>query len=99
MKSLVLLFLLFFTFVPAQTKPQAKQETNTDILVIGGSQSGVTAAVQAARMGSKVVLVSESDWLGGSMVEAGVAAIDGNELLAFQTGLWGEFLNKLAQKL
>ncbi len=98
MKSLVLLFLLFFTFVPAQTKPQAKQETNTDILVIGGSQSGVTAAVQAARMGSKVVLVSESDWLGGSMVEAGVAAIDGNELLAFQTGLWGEFLNKLAQK-
>lgn len=93
MKSFILFLCVFSLFSPAFA-----QELQTDILVVGGSQSGVTAAIQAARMGSKVVLVSESDWLGGSMIEAGVSAIDGNELLAFQTGLWGEFLNKLAGK-
>jgi hypothetical protein len=89
--SLLLLLLL----MPFSAKAE---ELNTDILVVGGSQSGVMAAIQAARMGKKVVLASQSDWLGGSMTEAGVSAIDGNELLAFQTGLWGEFLKRLAEK-
>jgi|GEM_PF-1143809 len=68
----------------------------TDILVVGGSQSGIASAIQAARMGSKVILVTKNDSLGGSMIEAGVSAIDGNELQAFQTGIWGEFLYRLS---
>jgi hypothetical protein len=94
MPSFLILCLSFISFYPFGVGAQEP----VDVLVVGGSQSGVMAAVQAARMGSKVVLVSASNWLGGSMIEAGVAAIDGNELLAFQTGLWGEFLNRLAKK-
>jgi hypothetical protein len=67
----------------------------TDILIIGGTTSGTAAAIQAARRGIQVVLVSEFEWLGGMLTSAGVAAPDGNELLAWQTGIWGEFLKEL----
>jgi hypothetical protein len=71
------------------------QSFSTDILIIGGTTSGTAAAIQAARRGVQVVLVSEFEWLGGMLTSAGVAAPDGNELLAWQTGIWGEFLKEL----
>lgn len=67
----------------------------TDVLVVGGGTGGTAAAIQAARRGANTVLVSESQWLGGMLTSAGVSAPDGNELLAFQTGLWGAFLRAL----
>lgn len=36
-----------------------------DVVVVGGSEVGVIAAVRAARMGARVALVSESERLGG----------------------------------
>ncbi len=71
------------------------QSLTTDILVIGGTTSGTAAAIQAARRGANVILVSEFEWLGGMLTSAGVAAPDGNELDAWQTGLWGQFLREL----
>jgi FAD dependent oxidoreductase len=69
---------------------------NTPVLVVGGGTGGTAAALQAARRGVQVTLVSEFGWLGGMLTSAGVAAPDGNELLAWQTGIWGEFLRELA---
>lgn len=69
-----------------------------DVLVVGGGAGGVAAAVQAARRGAQTVLVSEFSWLGGMLTAAGVAAPDGNELLAWQTGIWGAFLRTLQQR-
>lgn len=69
-----------------------------DVLVVGGGTGGTAAAVQAARCGAKTILVSEFPWLGGMLTSAGVAAPDGNELAAFQTGLWGAFLRELQQR-
>ncbi len=69
-----------------------------DVLVVGGGTGGTSAAIQAARAGAKTILVSEFEWLGGMLTSAGVAAPDGNELQAFQTGLWGEFLYQLQQR-
>ncbi|MEO0869267.1 MAG: FAD-dependent oxidoreductase, partial [Cyanobacteria bacterium J06642_11] len=43
-------------------------------------------------------LVSEWPWLGGMLTAAGVTAPDGNELAAFQTGLWGAFLRELERR-
>ena len=63
-----------------------------DVLVVGGGVGGTAAAIQAARKGAKTILVSEYPWLGGMLTSAGVTAPDGNELVAFQTGLWGAFL-------
>lgn len=70
----------------------------TDILVVGGGVGGSAAAIQAARRGVNVVLVSDGPWLGGMLSAAGVSAPDGNELAAFQTGLWGEFLKELRRR-
>ena len=73
-----------------------------DILVVGGGAGAVAAAIQAARRGKRngisVVLVSELAWLGGMLTSAGVSAPDGNELAAFQTGIWGEFLKELDRR-
>ncbi|MBD2421335.1 FAD-dependent oxidoreductase [Anabaena cylindrica FACHB-243] len=69
-----------------------------DVLVVGGGTGGTAAAIQAARRGAKTILVSEFVWLGGMLTSAGVSAPDGNELEAFQTGLWGAFLQELRQR-
>jgi len=82
------------------------QTYTADVLVVGGGTGGTAAAIQAARSFSvsdrrrkaKTILVSEFPWLGGMLTSAGVSAPDGNELEAFQTGLWGEFLRELRSR-
>jgi len=49
-----------------QEKPDPIQ---TDICILGGSEAGFTAAIQAARMGKKVVLIEPTGHPGGMMVE------------------------------
>ncbi|HEY9649790.1 MAG TPA: FAD-dependent oxidoreductase [Coleofasciculaceae cyanobacterium] len=73
-------------------------ELITDVLVVGGGTGGTSAAIQSARQGVQTILVSEFPWLGGMLTSAGVAAPDGNELAAFQTGLWGAFLQELQNR-
>ncbi|MBQ8502039.1 MAG: FAD-dependent oxidoreductase [Bacteroides sp.] len=70
-------------------------QTRVDVLVVGGGASGVTAGVQAARMGSTALIIEEQEWLGGMLTAAGVSAIDGNYNLP--GGLWGEFKAKLVE--
>lgn len=74
------------------------KKLEADVLVVGGGTGGTGAAIQAARRGAKTILVSEFPWLGGMLTSAGVSAPDGNELVAFQTGLWGAFLRELQQR-
>lgn len=73
----------------------SKQTIHCDVLVVGGGAGGTAAAIQAARRGASTVLVSEHGWLGGMLTAAGVSAPDGNELLAFQTGIWRAYLRAL----
>ncbi|MCL4559216.1 MAG: FAD-dependent oxidoreductase, partial [Chloroflexi bacterium] len=47
-------------------------EMVTDILVVGGGMGGVAAALSALRMGKRVLLSEETDWLGGQMTAQGV---------------------------
>ncbi|MBE9170070.1 FAD-dependent oxidoreductase [Pleurocapsales cyanobacterium LEGE 06147] len=74
------------------------EKITTDVLVIGGGTGATAAAIQSARCGVKTVLVSEFPWLGGMLTAAGVSAPDGNELVAWQTGIWGAFLKALRQR-
>ncbi len=69
--------------------------TEVDILIVGGGASGVTSAIQAARMGANILILEETTWLGGLLTSAGVSAVDGNYNLP--AGLWGEFKNRLSQ--
>jgi hypothetical protein len=74
------------------------REFDADVLVVGGGTGGTAAALQAARRGAKTILVSEFSWLGGMLTSAGVSAPDGNELIPFQTGIWGAFLRELQHR-
>ena len=65
-----------------------------DVLVVGGGASGISAGVQAARMGASTVVVEETPWIGGMLTAAGVSCIDGNYRM--QSGIFGEFADSLA---
>ena len=56
---------------------------HTPVLVLGGGCGGAAAALQAARCGVEVVLVTPGIWLGGMLTAGGVSAPDGNELAAW----------------
>lgn len=49
-----------------------QRELSTPLLVVGGGLGGVAAALTAARLGQRVVLTEETDWLGGQMTSQGV---------------------------
>lgn len=57
-----------------------------DVLVAGGGTGGVAAALSAARNGRRVVLLEETDWLGGQMTSQGVSALDEHEHIESQGG-------------
>lgn len=44
----------------------------TDIVVVGGGLGGIAATLAAVRLGRRVVLVEELDWLGGQLTAQGV---------------------------
>lgn len=48
------------------------REIKTDIAVIGGGTGGVAAALAALRMGKRVVLTEETDWIGGQFTAQAV---------------------------
>jgi hypothetical protein len=48
-----------------------------DLLIVGGNESACAAAVQAARLGvRKILLVNDIDWLGGQFSAEGVGCPD-----------------------
>ena len=82
-------YLIFFVaiFLSSCTK------TNYDIVVVGGGASGITAAIQSSRLGSKTLVIEKSDWLGGMITSAGVSALDGNYKMP--SGFLKEFRDSL----
>ena len=73
-----------------------RTDIETEVLVIGGSTSGVAAALSSARQGVSTVLIEEGPWLGGMLTAAGVSGVDGNTKLP--SGIWGEFRDSLIQR-
>lgn len=49
----------------------------TDVLVIGGGAAGIMAAVAAARLGSKVLLVERNGYLGGTLTMVTLGSVCG----------------------
>ncbi|MFB4271487.1 FAD-dependent oxidoreductase [Nonomuraea sp. GTA35] len=47
-------------------------ELKVDLLVVGGGLGGVAAALTAARLGHRVLLTEETDWLGGQLTAQAV---------------------------
>jgi len=49
----------------AESKRQVLVRDNVDVLVVGGGTAGVTAAISAARMGAKTLVIERYGFLGG----------------------------------
>src|SRR5205814_39989 len=61
--------------VVERPEPVWPERLEADVLVVGASSAGVGAAVAAARLGSRVVLLEETTRLGG-MISNGLCATD-----------------------
>ena len=68
----------------------------TQILIVGGGASGISAGIQASRMGVPVIVAEETPWVGGMLTSAGVSCIDGNYRM--RSGIFGEFTDSLAAR-
>ncbi|MCA9447081.1 MAG: FAD-dependent oxidoreductase, partial [Candidatus Omnitrophica bacterium] len=54
-------------------------QSDADLLVVGGTEGGCAAAIQAARMGiPNIVLVNDIEWLGGQFSAEALCAVDEN---------------------
>lgn len=56
--------------------PFDKLAEKYDVIVAGAGTGGWAAAIQASRLGAKVLLVEETDWIGGQMAAAAVTSMD-----------------------
>jgi hypothetical protein len=86
--------LLILSLHPLQAFGTQKPPQIYDIVIAGAGTGGVSAAIQAARMGSKVALLEESDWIGGQMGAAGVGNMDEGKLPP-PSGFYAEFLSHM----
>jgi len=92
MKKHLLLFTYLLSFQLTQSQIPVVH-LQTEVLVIGGTASGISAGIQSARLGVNTLVVEETPWLGGMLTSAGVPAFDGNN--AMPAGLFGEFRQHL----
>lgn len=88
-KSSIIVSILLLSFIGKAQESILKK----DVLVIGGSASGIAAGIQSARLKVQTLVVEEGPWLGGMLSSAGVSAIDGNYQLP--SGIFGEFIQKI----
>lgn len=89
MKYFKLLFLATTVLFCSCKKDNAMPEKTVDVLVIGGTTSGISAGLSSARGNANTLIVEETPWLGGMFSSQGVGACDGNHNL--HSGIWNEF--------
>jgi hypothetical protein len=80
--------------VPAALGAPAFQAVEADVCVYGGTSGGVIAAVQAARLGKRVMIVEPGQHLGG-MTAGGLSAVDIGDPRAVG-GIAREYFTRLA---
>ena len=95
MKKILIPALLCLTFAAGCTCENTIRR-RADVLVIGGTTSGTTAAIAAARQGVQTLVVEETPMLGGMLTAQGVCATDGN--FDLPSGLWNEFRDHLRKR-
>ena len=83
-------------------KDTPRDETSTlntladsyDVVVAGGGIGGCGAAVQAAWMGASVLMIEETDWIGGQTTASGVTSQDCATPLPLHSCLYTEFIRR-----
>ncbi len=76
--------------IPLKPTAFADLKGSYDIVIAGAGTGGCGAAVQAARMGRSVLLIEETDWIGGQMNAAAVTSMDEGLAIVRERGLYRE---------
>ncbi len=111
-KSSLFILLLLVTILPisilfslqrTRISSNANSTLSYDIVIVGGGTGGVSAAIQAARQGTRVAIVEPTDWLGGQMSAAGVSTMDegysrSGVIIERSSGIYREFTQKVISK-
>lgn len=74
---------------------QPGSSKNYDLVIFGAGTGGSGAAIQAARMGLRVALVEETDWVGGQALAAGVATMDGFITPSFRGQIYDQWISRI----
>ncbi len=74
----------------------SERTVSCDVIVVGGGLGGCAASIQAARMGMRVVLVEETDRVGGQAVAAAVSTLD--DVRRTRTGLYRELIERIRSR-
>ena len=85
MSKLFLVFFMSFAFLfssyHTKTKTKNQNEYEADLIIYGGTSAGVSAAIQASRMGKAVILIEPTDRIGG-LTTGGLGQTDiGNKMV------------------
>ncbi len=78
----------------ADAPPAPAEVVAADVVVFGAGTGGVAAAIQAARLGARVALVEETDWVGGQATAGGVSTMDEGPF-ANDTGVYAEWIARV----
>ena len=81
-------------FVPP-TLAAEKWAPEYDVVIAGAGTGGCGAAIQAARMGAKVLLLDETDYIGGQMNAAAVTSMDEGGTSVRERGLYKELVERI----
>lgn len=83
--------LLIFRGGPAF--PLDSDTVTCDVAVIGGTPSGIAAAIQSARLGVNTCLIEETGWLGGQFITIG--SFDGGRGTGNNNGIFWELKKRV----
>ncbi|TET84634.1 MAG: FAD-dependent oxidoreductase [Anaerolineales bacterium] len=95
---LVVLAVLAMLFVLRDMASASGGESSSyDVIVVGAGTGGVAAAISAAREDASVLLIEETDWVGGQATAAGVSTMDGGKDIQQKQpeGIYAEFIGKI----
>jgi hypothetical protein len=81
---------------PLEPTVVGRLQDSYDVVVAGAGTGGCGAAIQAARMGRSVLLLEETDWIGGQMTAAAVTSMDEGVTLVRERGLYRELCGLIA---
>ena len=92
-RSILLIFIMLIISADPSFSAQKKPRTSYDIIIAGGGTGGISAAIQAARMGASVLVVEPSTWIGGQATAAGVSTMD--DMSRQKSGIYLDFINRI----
>ncbi len=88
-----ILLLVLILISSAASAASRHSRSSYDIIIAGGGTGGISAAIQAARMGASVLVVEPSTWIGGQATAAGVSTMD--DMSRQKSGIYLEFVNRI----